>query len=546
MENTAECFDNLSLQILEYIWSKNPVMATLLGIHKYDDKLECLSEKDLQERLDTQNNFLSQLQKIKIDSLNTDQKIDLDLLKSLISVNIFEQEELNIYTRNASLYPQLALYGVYLLLQRNFAPKEERLALVLNRISKIPEFLKNGIDNLKLAQNIPHIWTEIAIENTLGGINFFKNLVLNLNTIPNKIKSQMEKNALTAISSFENYLRFLKKTLLSKSNGNFVIGKEKFDQLLKTKHMLYLSTSDIVSIGEDEIVKTKKEIADLAHKIDQSKTPNEIIKNLKKSIPDPKKLLDIYNTSMNNAKDFIITKNLVTVPKDEILYVQETPRFERHLIPYAAYLPSGPHEKKQEGFFWVTPVDDGLSKMVQMQQLEGHCSYSIIITAVHEGYPGHHLQRVHASKIKSFVRKQMESTLFEEGWALYCEEMMIEQGYSTDPRVKLTQLKDHLWRACRVVIDIKLQTGQMTINDACNMLTEVAMLEPHNSLSEIKRYTISPTQPLSYLIGKLEIKKLKKDFMKKNNNTYSLKNFHDSLLSFGTIPLKLVRDGLAL
>jgi uncharacterized protein (DUF885 family) len=216
----------------------------------------------------------------------------------------------------------------------------------------------------------------------------------------------------------------------------------------------------------------------------------------------------------------------------------------RATTPYAAYLQPAPFDADQTGYFFVTPVDTSRRKDEQAQQLEGHCYASLALTAVHEGYPGHHLQLCHANLAGSRLRQLADSPVFAEGWALYCEELMHSQGYYLDATTRLFQLKDLLWRACRVVIDVGLHTGKMTFMQAVDYLVEQAMLERVNALIEVKRYTMTPTQPMSYLVGKLQIEALRDEARKQAGASFDLAAFHTRLLKSGTIPLALVREEL--
>jgi uncharacterized protein (DUF885 family) len=200
----------------------------------------------------------------------------------------------------------------------------------------------------------------------------------------------------------------------------------------------------------------------------------------------------------------------------------------------------------QKGFFFVTPVDSSIPAEKQEETLRGHSSYGIPVTALHEGYPGHHLQLVHANTSHNKLRRLLGSAVFVEGWALYCEEMMREAGFFSDPRARLLQLKDQLWRACRVIIDVGLHTKQMDYEQAVALLVNDAKLQKVHAEKEVTRYTFTPTQPLSYLIGKKQILELKDDYRKKLGTEFKLKDFHNRLLSFGSIPICLIRKSLNL
>jgi uncharacterized protein (DUF885 family) len=183
-------------------------------------------------------------------------------------------------------------------------------------------------------------------------------------------------------------------------------------------------------------------------------------------------------------------------------------------------------------------------KEEQQQQLEGHNYAGLALTTAHEAYPGHHLQLCHANRAGSRLRRLADSPLLAEGWALYCEELMHTLGFYVDPLTRLYQLKDLLWRACRVVLDVGLHTGRFTYMQAVDYLREQAMVERVNALAEIKRYALTPTQPMSYLVGKLEIVSLRADAERRLGGRFDLHDFHAALLARGTMPPALVREEL--
>jgi uncharacterized protein (DUF885 family) len=220
----------------------------------------------------------------------------------------------------------------------------------------------------------------------------------------------------------------------------------------------------------------------------------------------------------------------------------ETPAYARPILPYAAYMPPGILEKKQDGLFWVTPVEPGTPLDVAEQKLRGHNFAKLPITALHEGYPGHHLQLVWSNRQKTIPRRMGSflSTLFVEGWAFYCEELMEELGYICTPVQRLGRLSDQLWRAARIIIDSSLHTRGMKVQEAVDFLVEKCRLEPANALAEVRRYTGSPTQPQSYLMGKLAIMEIVKQYRAVNPGL-TMKQMHDAILGCGSLPPKLMR-----
>ncbi len=543
-------FNRLVDEILEFRWKARPVGATFSGIHKYDGQLDKTDSQSRRQYLRKSKSYLRQLGEFSPEGkasrrqtqLSEDQKMDWKILRDSLRVEIAEEEKIRWLTRDAIIYPYLALMGCYVLIFRDFAPLSQRMNSLLGRLRQVPRLLKEGQENLRRGRDVPRIWTQVAIETTAGGKQFFRQMIpVFAEKMPHLRKQILAANGKT-LTAFEDYERFLKKRLLPRSKGRFAVGRQFFNFLLSVHYQLPYTVDDLPSIGDRIIRQTQAEMKSLAKRINAKKGWSEIVKGLKKKHPAKDNLLRFYKREMVRARNFVRKKDLVTIPKGESLSVIETAVFLRHTIPYAAYMSPAPFEKKQKGFFWVTPVNEKLPPSQQKEQLQGHNSYGAVLTALHEAYPGHHLQLVHSSKVKSKVRREFGTPLFAEGWALYCEELMYEKGFYTKAETRLLQLKDQLWRACRVVIDASLHTGRMSFNQAVDMLVNVAKLEKTNAIAEVKRYTYTPTQPMTYIMGKMEILKLREDFKKLKGKAFNLKKFHDQLLSYGTIPVQMVRE----
>jgi uncharacterized protein (DUF885 family) len=324
-------------------------------------------------------------------------------------------------------------------------------------------------------------------------------------------------------------------------NGmSFSIGRELFDFKLKTEHLLSYDTESLLAFGEGAVRETIAALERTAREIDPSESWVSLVEALRIDHPPESTLLAEYRRGVDEARRFVVERNLVTMPAEDRLDVIETPAFLRPTVPYAAYMPPGPFDRGQRGLYYVTPINPQLASDERAEQLLGHNRYAMLLTNVHESYPGHHLQLLIANEARSIVRKLLENTVLIEGWALYCEQLVLDEGMTTDPRVRLFQLKDQLWRACRVVIDVKVHTGRMTFDEAVEMLVGVAYLERPSAIGEARRYTQSPTQPMSYLTGKHQIMELREREKRRLGAQFDLRAFHDRLLSYGSIPVSLV------
>ncbi|MDH4222809.1 MAG: DUF885 domain-containing protein, partial [candidate division Zixibacteria bacterium] len=478
----------------------------------------------------------------KKEKLSGDELLDLKILHSGLEKEIKYETEYQRYLRDASMFPSLVLSGCNVLILREFAPADARGKSLLLRLKLIPAFLKQAEKNLKSARKIPRIWTEIGMETTSGGKLFFQTNVPEFAGQVPHLKNAIQEASQDAEKSFNHYYDFLKKKILPKSKGDFACGRKLFDYLLSENHQLPYNSPALIKKGEKIIRETRIELKKVAKRIDPTKTWSEIVSMVRTHHPEAEDLLNFYKEEMQRSYNFVKDKDLVSIPEGEKLDVVETPVFLRHIIPYAAYLSPAPFDENQQGFYWVTPVDQQLPAEKQEEQLQGHNMHKACVTTLHEGYPGHHLQLALNNRINSKVRRVFDTNVLVEGWAMYCEEMMYEQGYYTDIRTRLFQLKDQLWRGCRIVIDVMLHTQKMSFEQAVDMLVNVANLERLNAIAEVKRYTLTPTQPMSYAIGKLEILKLREEYKKLKGKEFDLKKFHNQLLSYGSIPIKLIRE----
>ncbi len=534
-------FQKLVEDILEFHFETYPTAATFWGIHKYDDRLDNWNKEFREDKIKKEKALLSQLKSFS-GKLSGDDQLDYEVLVRELELGIKLEESYRKWERDSGFYPELALMGSYILLAREFAPVTVRMRSFLGRVREIPRFLEEAKQNLKTGLNIPRIWTETGIEVTKAGKSFFTETVPEAVSRVPDIKSEILDASRDAVNAFEDYLEFLQKEMLPRSKGDFQLGEENFNWILKEYQLLPYNTFDLEKIGQQVVQNCQKTLSELAEKISPGKKWEQILEEAKTSHPRAEEVLEFEKQQMAKAKNFCKEKDLVSFPENDILHVVDTPVFERPTIPYAAYLSPAPFDEKQEGIYWVTPVDSKLSPSQQEELLKGHNVYKSVVTSLHEAYPGHHLQLLWSNSVPSKVRKLFSTNVFAEGWALYCEEMMYEQGFYSDLKVRLFQVRDQLWRGCRVLIDVGIHTGKMSIDEGVNMLVNVAKLEHPNAVTEVKRYSANPTQPMSYVIGQREILKLRQEYKQKMGKKFNLKKFHDQLLSYGTIQIELIRQ----
>ncbi|MFO7712020.1 MAG: DUF885 domain-containing protein [Dehalococcoidia bacterium] len=537
-------FYKLAEGFIDRMMEESPVAATQLGDHRFDDRLADHGKATLERQHREIREATKEFESFDTAGFEVDARIDHRLMVQTAKSILREFEKLKGHIRNPGMYCNEAMGGVFLLLIKEFAPLEERLESVLGRLRAIPRVLAQGKENIE-PEKVPPVWNQVAVESAQQGLALFTMLIPALAQQTPKLAPQLNEASQKAAEAMQDYIEFLKQQVAPRAKGEFAVGREIFEELLREDHMLDYDAETLLKTGWRLFEETREQMNKLAKAIDSGKTVKELLEQAKADHPTAEELLDVYRREMASVREFVAKQDIVSIPDGETLKIEPTPPFLRGVIPYAAYMMPGPLEKAQQGVFLVTPVDPSSPPEEQEEKLKGHYYAKLPVTSLHEAYPGHHLQLVYANTVGSMPRKLggFVSTLFPEGWAFYCEELMEQLGYIDKPMQRLGRLADQLWRAARIILDVSLHTGKMTVEEGVDFLVEKASLERSNAQAEIRRYTMSPTQPMSYLIGKLEIVKLIDEY-KRRNPQASLKEVHNAVLSCGSPPPRLMREKL--
>jgi uncharacterized protein (DUF885 family) len=393
--------------------------------------------------------------------------------------------------------------------------------------------------NLK---NPPRVWTQVAIEDARSARAFFEQVrpFLESAGAEGVDRARAQRALAAAKDAYARYATFLERDVLPRSSGDFAAGRAYFDFLLRERYFLEEDADAVLALGKRLLERTEAQMTEVAHRIDPAaKGWPEVTARLKSHHPSAKDLLPSYRRELDRARAFVVAKDVAALPPGDDCEVMETPLFIRSTVT-AAYDVAPPFDSAiTKGFFFVTPVDLTLSAAKQEQMLRENDHGDQVDTAVHEAYPGHHLQLSFARLHPSRVRKVSETSIFAEGWALYAEELLAELGYYTDEE-RLMQLEWALVRAARILIDVGLHTQGMSFDDALAILTDRVHLERPLATSEIKRYTADPTQPLAYMVGREKIFAMRDRYQKREGSAFTLKRFHTEILSHGTIAPGLI------
>ena len=511
----------------------HPTEAIHYGIEGHDHLLDDQSDASFRERRAFARESLKRLREISVKGLTRDETIDYALLEGRLVLDNYEFDKEDSRLKWPEIY--LPAPHIYILTVR---PTNDIIGNIISRLEHSPAVLQQGISNLSRPDaNPPRLWTEMAIESAKGGLTFLDDLQ-NVAQIkqalkdPTTLQNAIEKSK----SAIRNFAEFLNRDMLSRSRGAYAVGEEHYHLLLKKRHFLSHDAGSLLGLGQELFQETKKELAALAEEISPGKSIEEVARKIQEDHPSVSELLRAYQKAMEAARNFVREKGLVSFPPRDELRVVPTPEFRRHEIPFAAYLSPSPRDKDQIGYYYVTPAtDDNLLREHNWTGLEN--------TSVHESYPGHHLQFTIANSIpeaSTLPRLMNESSVFYEGWALYCEQLMQEEGFLKTREHRFVMLKDRLWRALRIIIDVKTQSGKMSYDEAADLMVSELHFPRAQAKADLNWYSQSPSVPMGYALGWSIINRLRNREKERLGARFSLRSFHDRLLIAGSISLPLV------
>ncbi len=535
-----------------FLFPQNPSQATQLGIHMYDDKLEDYSKANINYEIATLKKFEKKVNAVNPAQLDEQTQADRELVLNNIRSQLLSLQTIRAWEKNPDTYSSGITSSVFLLIKQNFAPASERLRSLIAREKLMPAVLQEARQNIK---NPPKIYTEIALEQLPGLIDFFQQDIPAAFAEVNDaaLKKQFTNSNAAVIHALIAYEAWLKKDVLPRSHGDFRIGKNTFEKKLKYDEMVDTPLDKLVALDMANMRQNQKEFARIAKELDPHKTPQQVLAELANDHPAPDQLLEAFNAKFSNLIKFIKDKKIITIPSDVRPIMEETPPFLRASTSASMDTP-GPFEKvAKEAYFNVTLPDPAWSKQKTDDFMSQFDNPSISNTAVHEAYPGHYVQFLWLPKVQDRVRKILGADTNSEGWAHYCEQMMLDEGLASPAygvndareakRMRLSQLVDALWRNARFIAGIKMHTGKMTFDQAIDFFVKEGYQTRSVGIMEAKRGTMDPTY-LYYTLGKLEILKLRADLQAKEGAAFSLQQFHDDFMRQGYPPIKIVRKAL--
>jgi uncharacterized protein (DUF885 family) len=540
----------------EYIkgyFAARPLQGTALGLHEYDGKITDYSRLALDAELSRLRRFDDRLTKFDPRKLSPRQSLDLRILQAAVKKELFQMQDMSIFERNPMVYARAADVNVYV--KRNFAPLEDRVRSLVTIESQIPNILIAAKTNLN--DVLPKPYVELAIQIARGSSDFLKkNLVAAVAGLKDEqIRVAFQDANRRAANALGDYAAWLEREKLPKASPDFALGEEKYRRLLAQTELVDLPPEKILEIGMEQLKAQQNAFAEAAKTIDPNKSAIDVFKQVQGEHPTPQDLIPDIAKDLEKIRKYVSSHHLVTIPSDIRAQVKETPQYRR-ATSFASMDTPGPFEKHAtEAYYYVTPTESDWPEKQKQEWLTAFNYYASDIVSIHEVYPGHYVQFLYLNASSAGkVEKIFGSYAFIEGWAHYCEQMMIEQGYGSatgvspseedtkrSAKYRMAQADEALLRLCRLCVSIKMHTQNMSVDEATKFFQNNCYYEEKPAHSEAMRGTFDPGY-LNYTLGKLQILKLRDDYKAQQGDEFSLQKFHNELLNHGMPPIRLLRE----
>jgi uncharacterized protein (DUF885 family) len=528
--------------LLGYLHETHPTHATLDGVHTHDDLLEDLSRHGIDQEARALAGYLRRLDEIDRDGLTPTEALDHRMLSSHLRGRMFELEAVRTWERNPQIYADTLASSLAGQALFTHAPAPERARRVLSKLRQTPRLIQAARDNVK---EPPGIFVKVGIETMRGALKFIDedlprafSSVDDLHLLGDLADAQQE-----ASQAVGSYIEYLDKEIGPKARATFRLGRDKFEQKLRLEEGINIPVDRLLAIAERELAATQEAFRQLAGKRNTTEDALTVWAKTKANHPAPGQLVKTGREQLEELKTFIERHDLISVPSGEPVIVAPTPEFYRW--SFASMWTPGPFESKPtRAYYYLTDVESSWAAERQEEHLRDYNLPTLWSVSIHEVYPGHFLHYQHLRKVTSKARKSIlfAPASFVEGWAHYCEQMMIEAGFGReDQTIRLGQLAESLIRLVRFIVGIKLHTEDMSVEQGVRLFREEAYLEEASARREAERGTFDPTY-LVYSAGKMMLLKLRQDYKAQQGKAFSLRTFHDTLLANGTAPFWLHRE----
>jgi uncharacterized protein (DUF885 family) len=546
---------NLFQSYLEQEFQRHPLFATQQGNHEFDDRLDDLSPSARKKNAESTRAMLSTLGKeLDYRKLSRNGQIDHEIWSQALQYNLWSVENDNRFEFDPRVYGEYISDSVFILFTQSTLPRERNVQNAAKRIAFIPRIVAAAKDSLK---NPPPVLTEIAIKRNLGAISFYeKEIYAFAGETPGS--EPLATPCKEAVKALRDYQHWLESDLLPRSKGEWRLGKERFARKLGLELDAGLSADEVVKLAEAEADRVEREMYYVAKQLwsklfpDKPVPPDDaegrrgtirkVLDELGKDHGKPEDLVADARKTVERIKTFIREKRILALPDPDNCRVIEMPEFQRGFS--AAYLnPAPPLDPKADSLYAVAPPPKDWSPARVETFLREYNSAMLQILTIHEAYPGHYVQLAYANRCPSLLRKILYSGVFAEGWAVYTEQMMLDQGYGAgDLSLRLHQLKFYQRAVINAILDNKMHCANMSDEEALKLLVDRGFQTEGEAVAKIQRAKQSSTQLSTYFVGRTAFYRLRQDVQRKRGDAFDLAKYHEEVLSHGTLPVKYLPE----
>ena len=541
MATSPESIDELLDAFLAEEVEESPTTATRLGIDGHDDRLGDFTADAFARRAAAEDRWLERFGALADDELTLDERIDRDLVRSTLTGRQVLRDWA-VWRRDPATYLGPCLQGVFSLFLNRVHPEPELAAFAAARLREVPAVLDAARANLDASLASP-LFVDRAKGTCRAGIAYARTLVP-AEVADDGLRADLAEAGEVAATALESFLGHL-DDLGGRATGDWMLGEATYSALLQDKELLGYGAREMRDRGQAAYDELSAEMSELAGRIDPDGGGDwqALVKQLNQDHPPtPEAMRDAYEEWTEKARRFLHETGIVTMPEGEECRVLPSPPFQRPVLAVASYSTPPAFRPTMTGTFFVPFPPDGTSDEEVQKRLETNSYHSIPAVSVHEAYPGHHWHLVTVKGHPRPIRRVLGTSYFTEGWGLYAEKLMREQGFFTDPRHELCQLDARIFRAARIVVDTSLHTGDMSFEEAVTFMSTRASLSEPTARAEVGRYCSWPTQAASYLTGALEIDRIRERYL--GDGRGSLRTFNDTIAGSGMLPIALAEQAV--
>jgi len=550
-QNSDADFDKLADEFISGYLTARPLHGTQLGLHQYDGKISDYTRLAIDAEVARLKRFDDKLQKFDANKLSPRASIDRRILQAAIKKELFEIKDMASYDRNPMVYARALEVNLYV--KRDFKPLDERIRDIIAIENQAQNIMTAAKTNLR--DVLPKPYVELAIQIANGAADFLeKNFVEAIGQINDQqLRDAFQESNKKAADALKEYANWLSKERLPKATADFALGEEKYRRMLATTELVDLPPAKILEIGLQQLKSEQAAFADAAKQIDPKKTPAEVFKQIQNEHPTAENLIPDVAKDLDAIRQYVVDHHIVTVPSEVRAQVKETPQYRRATSFASMDTPGAFETRATEAYYYVTPVENNWTQKQKDEWLTSFNYFTADVISIHEAYPGHYVQFLHLNASPATkTEKIFGSYAFIEGWAHYCEKMMLDEGFGSaaNPtpeqkmraaKYRMAQADEALLRLCRLCVSIKMHTQGMSVEDGTKFFRDNCYYEDKPAHSEAMRGTFDPGY-LNYTMGKLQILKLRDDYKAQEGANFSLEKFHDEMLNHGMPPVRLLRE----